>query len=179
MMIWAGTVALLTLSAKVQIPMLPVPMTLQTAVVLALPCLFGRKMALSSIGSYLALGFMGVPVFALGAGAGPAYFVGPTAGYLIGFMAAAYIVGIFYKNKGDTINIVSPSHKSSLLSFVFLSALMLVGHGLILGLGTLWLAYGAPSLGSTAAITAGFMPFIAGSVLKSLMAAAFVKAFQK
>ncbi len=166
MMTWAGTLALLIVSAKVQIPMVPVPITLQTAVVLALPCLFGWRMTLSSIGSYLALGFLGAPVFAIGALAGPAYFLGPTGGYLIGFIIAAYLTGKIYdalENKG----------------IINLTGLMAAGHGLILSLGTLWLAFGVPSMGGTAAIAAGFMPFLAGSLVKSLMVAAFIKAFQK
>ena len=120
-------------------------------------------MAMTSIVSYLSLGFMGLPVFALGAAAGPAYFTGPTAGYLAGFVIAAFAIGKFYET-------LKPG-------FVSLSALMLIGHGLILSLGTLWLAFGMPSMGGAAAIAVGFMPFIAGSVLKSLMAAACVKAF--
>ena len=164
-LIWVGTVALLTLSAKVQVPMVPVPITLQTAVVLALPCLFGTRMALASIGSYLALGFMGAPVFALGAAAGPAYFMGPTAGYLAGFMLAASLCGKIFEARK--------------LNVAALFGLMTVGHAVLLGTGVLWLAYGFPSLGLHAAIASGLLPFLAGTVLKSAMAAAFVKAFRK
>ncbi len=166
-MIWVGTLALLIASAKIQVPMAPVPITLQTAVVLALPCLFGTRMALTIIGTYLMIGFMGAPVFAVGAGAGPAYFLGPTGGYLAGFFIAALIIGKIYEvlleDKG----------------FINLTGIIIAGHAIILALGVLWLAYGLPALGLEIAFMSGFVPFMSGTAVKSLMAAAFIKAFKK
>lgn len=85
-------VAALTVSAKVQITTVPVPVTLQMLVVMVIGAAYGPRLAGATLASYLALGFQGVPVFA-GAVAGPAYFAGPTGGYLLGFLLAAIAVG--------------------------------------------------------------------------------------
>lgn len=87
----AGVLAL-TISAKVQITTVPVPVTLQMLVVMVVGAAFGPRLGGATLASYLALGFQGLPVFA-GAVAGPAYFAGPTGGYLIGFFLAAVAVG--------------------------------------------------------------------------------------
>lgn len=87
----AGVMAL-TISAKVQIATVPVPVTLQMLVVMVIGAAFGPRLGGATLASYLALGFQGLPVFA-GAAAGPAYFAGPTGGYLIGFLLAAIAVG--------------------------------------------------------------------------------------
>jgi biotin transport system substrate-specific component len=160
-LIGALSIAALAASAKIQVPMIPVPITLQTAVVLILPCLLGWRMGWSVLAAYFAAGAMGLPVFA-GALSGPAYFFGPTGGYLVGFIAAMVFAGMIYEKKKDW-------------SFLSLSALMLVGHVIILALGVLWLAYGIPFLGLSAAIASGFIPFIFGTILKSGLAAAVVK----
>lgn len=85
-------VAALTISAKVQITTVPVPVTLQMLVVMVVGAAYGPRLAGATLASYLALGFAGQPVFA-GAVAGPAYFAGPTGGYLVGFLLAAVLVG--------------------------------------------------------------------------------------
>lgn len=83
---------LLTLCAKIQLPIGPVPITLQTFGVLLIGSLCGWRLAGGTILLYLAEGMMGLPVFA-GSVAGPAYFAGPTAGFLLGFVLAALVVG--------------------------------------------------------------------------------------
>ena len=83
-----GGALALALSAKVQVPFTPVPMTLQTLVVLALGAAYGARLATATIALYLLEGLLGLPVFA-GALAGPAYMVGPTGGFLAGFLLAA------------------------------------------------------------------------------------------
>lgn len=88
----AAGVAALTLSAKVQITTVPVPVTLQMLVVMVIGAAYGPRLAGATLAAYLALGFQGLPVFA-GAVAGPAYFAGPTGGYLLGFLLAAVVVG--------------------------------------------------------------------------------------
>ena len=95
-----GTI-LLTISAKIKIPFYPVPMTMQTFVVLFLGIILGPKIALLTVSLYLFEGIFGLPVFAgtPEKGMGFAYFVGPTMGYLIGFLVATYLAGYFeYKN---------------------------------------------------------------------------------
>ena len=88
---------LLALSSKFKIPFYPVPMTMQTFVVLLLGVAFGWKIALGTICLYLFEGAIGLPVFSgtPEKGIGLIYMFGPTAGYLIGFLAVAYLAGIF------------------------------------------------------------------------------------
>ncbi len=160
--------ALLIISSKIQMPMIPVPITFQTAVVLLLPILLGSMNGMGVLLSYFLLGAIGMPVFAMTAGslAGPAYFLGSTGGYLLGFFLAAMAVGMLY----DAV-------KNN--SFLFLMALMLAGHAIIFTFGVMWLAYGLPQLGLEAAIIGGFVPFIAGTVLKSFISACIIKSLQK
>ena len=84
---------LLTISAKIKIPFYPVPMTMQTFVVLFLGLSFGYKIGLSAVGLYLLEGIVGLPVFSNSPerGVGLVYFTGPTMGYLIGFLSACYL----------------------------------------------------------------------------------------
>ena len=84
--------ALLTLSAKVNLPLPYVPMTLQTLVVLMIGAAYGARLGAATVTAYLAMGAIGWPVFA-GPMGGLAPLVGPTAGYLFGFVAAAFITG--------------------------------------------------------------------------------------
>ena len=87
-----GSIAL-TISAKIKIPFYPVPMTMQTFVVLFLGISLGHKIALATIGLYLIEGIAGLPVFSNSPekGVGLVYFTGPTMGYLIGFLTACYL----------------------------------------------------------------------------------------
>ena len=87
-----GSIAL-TISAKIKIPFYPVPMTMQTFVVLLLGLSFGYKIGLSAVGLYLLEGIAGLPVFSNSPerGIGLVYFTGPTMGYLIGFLSACYL----------------------------------------------------------------------------------------
>jgi len=93
---------LLTISAKVKIPFYPVPMTMQTFVVLFLGITLGPKIAVLSISLYLFEGIFGLPVFAgtPEKGIGFIYFAGPTMGYLLGFLIAGYFSGFFKYEKG-------------------------------------------------------------------------------
>ena len=93
---------LLTISAKIKIPFYPVPMTMQTFVVLFLGITLGPKIGLLTISLYLFEGIFGLPVFAgtPEKGIGLIYFTGPTMGYLIGFLVAVYFAGSFKYDKG-------------------------------------------------------------------------------
>jgi len=88
---------LLAVSAKIKIPFYPVPMTMQTFVVLLLGVSLGWKLGLFTVALYLVEGIAGLPVFAgtPEKGMGIIYFTGPTMGYLIGFLAAVYLTGFF------------------------------------------------------------------------------------
>ena len=93
---------LLTISAKIKIPFYPVPMTMQTFMVLFLGITLGPKIGLLTISLYLFEGIFGLPVFAgtPEKGIGLIYFTGPTMGYLIGFLVAVYFAGSFKYDKG-------------------------------------------------------------------------------
>jgi len=103
--IFVGTMAL-TVSAKLKIPFYPVPMTMQTFVVLFLGLAFGYKIGLATVGVYLLEGIIGIPVFSNSPekGVGLVYFTGPTMGYLVGFLSAVFFAG--YLNLKNNIFIV-------------------------------------------------------------------------
>ena len=88
---------ILAISSKIKIPFYPVPMTMQTLIVLMIGIAFGWKMALATISLYLFEGIIGLPVFSgtPEKGIGLVYFIGPTMGYLLGFIIAGYLAGKF------------------------------------------------------------------------------------
>ena len=98
LIIFIGSI-ILTISAKIKIPFYPVPMTMQTFIVLFLGISFGYKIALATVSLYLLEGILGLPVFSNSPerGIGLAYFTGPTMGYLIGFLSACFLAS-FIKN---------------------------------------------------------------------------------
>jgi len=104
-LIFLGTMVL-TISAKLKIPFYPVPMTMQTFVVLFLGLAFGYKIGLVTVSVYLLEGIIGIPVFSNSPekGVGLIYFTGPTMGYLIGFLSAVFFAG--YLNLKSNIFII-------------------------------------------------------------------------
>ena len=92
LIILVGSIVL-TISSKIKIPFYPVPMTMQTFVVLFLGISCGYKIGLATIGLYMLEGIVGLPVFSNSPerGVGIVYFTGPTMGYLIGFLTACYL----------------------------------------------------------------------------------------
>ena len=115
---------LLTISAKVQIPFYPVPMTMQTFVVLLLGIAYGPRLGFMTGALYLVEGAFGLPVFAKGAGM--AYLMGPTGGYLFGFVAAMGICGLLAQ-RGWSQTVLG------------MLGVMIVGQILIFAPGVLWL----------------------------------------
>jgi biotin transport system substrate-specific component len=97
----AGSI-LIAISAKIKIPFYPVPMTMQTFVILFIGITLGYKIGLATVTLYLFEGIIGLPVFASSPekGIGLVYFIGPTMGYLIGFLLAVYFSGFFKYNEG-------------------------------------------------------------------------------
>ena len=95
-----GSIAL-AISSKIKIPFYPVPMTMQTLVVLIIGITFGWKLGLATVSLYLIEGIIGIPVFSgtPEKGIGIIYFTGPTMGYLLGFLIAVYISGRFIYDK--------------------------------------------------------------------------------
>lgn len=150
--------AMLTLSAKLQIPFWPVPMTMQTFVVLVLGMAYGWRLGAVSVVLYLAQGALGLPVFAgtPERGIGLAYMIGPTGGYLVGFLLAALALGwLAERGWGRTLG-------GTLLA-------MAAGHAVIFVCGVAWLAN---LLGWERAVDVGLTPFWAATVVKTLLGAA-------
>ena len=104
LVIFLGSI-LLTISSKIKIPFYPVPMTMQTFVVLFLGMSFGYKVGLATVSLYLVEGIIGLPVFSNSPekGVGFVYFTGPTMGYLIGFLFATFLAG-YFNFKGNILN---------------------------------------------------------------------------
>jgi len=121
---------LLTISAKIKIPFYPVPMTMQTFVVLFLGIILGYKVGLLTVSLYLLEGIFGLPVFAgtPEKGLGFIYFTGPTMGYLIGFLLAVYFAGYFKYDKKIINNFLK-----LVLSVSFIYILGLVWLGILIG----------------------------------------------
>ena len=107
LVIFFGSI-LLAISSKIKIPFYPVPMTMQTFVVLFLGMSFGYKVGLATVSLYLFEGIIGFPVFSNSPekGVGLVYFTGPTMGYLIGFLFATFLAGYFNFKKNILVNFV-------------------------------------------------------------------------
>ena len=144
-----GSIAL-TISAKIKIPFYPVPMTMQTFIVLFLGLSFGYKIAIGTVSLYLLEGILGLPVFSNSPerGIGLVYFTGPTMGYLIGFLTACFFAS--YINKRDNYFII------------FLKLLLSVSTIYILGI--LWL--GALLGWDKPIIQLGVTPFLLAEITK-------------
>jgi biotin transport system substrate-specific component len=151
-------VLLLAVSARIQVPFWPVPMTLQSLAVLLIGATAGARLAASTLAAYLAAGAVGLPVFA--SGAGLAYMAGPTGGYLAGFLAAATLVG-WLADKGYGRSMVSAL------------ALMLAGEVAIFALGVGWLSL---LIGPGPAVAGGLVPFVPAEILKMVLGAAVLAA---
>ena len=151
-----GTVAL-WLSAKIQVPLIPVPITMQTLVVLVIGVAYGWKLGGATMLLYLAEGAVGLPVFAgnWSEGGGVHHLYGPTAGYLIGFAVAAAICGSLAERGWDR-------------SLLKAGAAMVIGNLVIYALGLTWLAI---QIGIGDALTYGLLPFLVGDALKILLGA--------
>jgi biotin transport system substrate-specific component len=146
-------VALLA-QVKIVLPFTPVPITGQTLGVLLVGALLGSKRGAAALVLYVAEGTLGLPFFA-GGGAGPAYLLGPTGGYLIGFVAAAFVVGLLCERG------LERSWHTAILPFA-------VGSLVIYACGASWLAV---FVGAQKALALGVLPFIMGDALKALLAA--------
>lgn len=158
----------LTLCAKIQVPLRPVPMTMQTFGVLVIAAAYGWPLGAGSVLLYLAAGFIGLPVFAGAAVPGPAYFMGPTGGFLIGFLVAAQVVGwLCERHRWDR-------------SFVTTAVAMAVGSAVIYAIGVLWLyvvfAFVREAAGwdLMRAFNVAMKPFLVGDLLKLLLATALL-----
>jgi len=148
-------VALMTLSAKVQIPFWPIPMTLHTLAVMALAIALGPYLALSVTTAYLVAGALGAPVFSGSPerGIGLAYMVGPTGGYLLGYLLASGLVGRWAAGRRPLGQL----------------AAMLAGLAVVYAFGLLWLSLFVPA---HQLLALGMLPFLPGDLVKIAVVAA-------
>ena len=147
-----GSIAL-TISAKIKIPFYPVPMTMQTFVVLFLGISFGYKVGLATVGLYLIEGIAGFPVFSNSPekGVGIVYFTGPTMGYLIGFLTACYIASKIKVND----------------SFFIILTKLIIATSTIYILGLIWL--GTLIGWDKPIFSLGAKPFLLAEIFKILI----------
>ncbi len=157
-MIALAATGILAISAKIQVPFYPVPMTMQSLVVLVIGAAFGWRLGAATLALYLAEGAMGLPVFAQGGGL--AYMMGPTGGYLLGFVAAAAVTG-YLAERGWTKTVLGTL------------AAMTIGHAVIFLFGFGWLA---SLIGMSKTYLGGVAPFYAASLFKTLLGAALLPA---
>lgn len=148
---------LLTLSAKINVPFYPVPQTMQTFAVVGLGLALGSRLAVASVVLYLAQGALGLPVFSgtPEMGIGIAYMTGPTGGYLLGFVAAAWLAGTLAERGWDRS--VMWAFLAAILSTAVIFIPGLVWLGSILG----W---------DVPVLSLGLYPFLLGGVVKSVLA---------
>jgi biotin transport system substrate-specific component len=155
--------ALIFVSAKLKVPFYPVPMTMQSMVVLMLGVAYGPRLGAATVALYVLEGALGLPVFTdtPERGLGLAYLMGPTGGYLLGFVAAAYGAGVMAeRGMGRTVT--------------GLMTAMILGHVLIFAAGFGWLA---TLIGAQKAFSLGVLPFIWATLLKSALGAALLIGF--
>ena len=153
----AGT-ALLVLSAKIKVPFWPVPMTMQTFAVLVIGMAYGWRLGTATVALYLIEGAVGLPVFTgtPERGIGVLYMVGPTGGFLVGFVAGAAISGWLAEQGWDR-------------SIIRMLGAMLAGETVLFAFGLGWLLH---LVGVTKAIEFGLAPFVWAEIFKIALAAA-------
>ena len=160
LLILFGTL-LLTISAKVQVPFWPVPMTMQTFVVFLIGSTYGVRLSFLTLVAYLIEGAMGLPVFA--AGGGIVYLTGPTAGYLYGMTIAVAVIS-YFANMGYSL-----SYIKSFISII-------IGSIIIFALGVLYLG---SIIGYSKALQAGLLPFIPSELFKIALAVLLIPTLNK
>ena len=154
---------ILAVSSKIKIPFYPVPMTMQTLIVLTIGLAFGWKLGLATVSLYLFEGIIGLPVFSgtPEKGIGLIYFTGPTMGYLLGFLVAVYISGKFNYDNNLIKNFLKLTFA---ISFVYILGLIWLG-GLI--------GWDKPIF------KLGAQPFLLAELFKVLIAALAIHQFKK
>ncbi|MDC3233391.1 biotin transporter BioY [Pelagibacteraceae bacterium] len=160
--ILVGTV-LLAISSKIKIPFYPVPMTMQTFVVLVIGIGFGWKIGIATVALYLFEGLIGLPVFSgtPEKGVGFIYFTGPTMGYLIGFLVTIFFAGRFNYQDNLIFNFIKLTFATS---FIYI-------------LGMLWL--GVLIGWDKPIFTLGAQPFLLAELFKILLATFFISKIKK
>jgi biotin transport system substrate-specific component len=157
----AGFSLLIGLAAQVAVPLpfTPVPLTVQTLAVLATGALLGRTRGLLAVALYVAEGCAGLPVFS-GGRAGIAHLLGPTGGYLAGFLAAAWLAGMFAENGWDR-------------RWITAFAALVIADAAVFVPGVLWLG---AFTGYSRVLILGALPFAAADLVKAALCAALLPA---
>lgn len=145
---------LVAVSAQIQVPMYPVPMTMQPFAVIVIGAAYGARLGAATLLLYMAEGALGLPVFA-GMKGGAVVLAGPTAGYIVGFVLAAGAIG-WLAERGWDRNVLATV------------AAMTIGMALIYIPGVAWLA---TLIGTQKAVAAGMLPFLIGDAVKIALAA--------
>tara|TARA_B110000444_G_C18423078_1_gene403301 strand:+ start:19 stop:570 length:552 start_codon:yes stop_codon:yes gene_type:complete len=162
LIVFIGTI-LLAISAKIKIPFYPVPMTMQTFMILVIGIVFGWRLGVATISLYLLEGVVGLPVFSgtPEKGVGLVYFTGPTMGYLIGFLVAVFFAGRFNYCNNLILNFLKLTFATS---FIYL-------------LGILWL--GGLIGWDKSIFKLGVQPFLLAELFKILLAAFAINQIKK
>ncbi len=154
----------ITLCAKINVPTWPVPVTLQSFAIAAVAAAFGLRIGVATVALYLLEGMMGLPVFA-GGFSGPAYLLGPTGGFLVGFLFLAALTG-YAADRGASGKPLA------------LFGAMLAGNAIMMALGFAWLLAMSGQAGwidqsnvVTSAWARGVQPFVVWDILKMALAA--------
>jgi len=157
-------VCLITIAAKIKVPLWPnpTPVTLQTLAIFTMASAYGSRLGLATIGSYMLVGAMGLPVFTgtPESGLGVVYMAGATGGYLAGFVVMTYLTGLA-ADRGWSANPFK------------MGGAMLTGEIIMLTMGALWMGY---LFGSEKIIAWGVGPFIVTDLIKLAIAACIVPA---
>ncbi len=157
-------VGVLAASAWISVPFYPVPMTLQTLAVLLVGGLLGPRLGVAAVTSYLALGLAGAPVFHSGLG-GLVLLAGPTGGYLMGFVPAAFLMGLASRRAWT----LSSGRLSRLSKMALLAGGALLAEASIYAFGLPWLALTTAADAGTA-VAAGLVPFLLADLVKMAVA---------
>jgi len=157
-----SAVLMMAALSRVTIPLIPIPVTGQTLGVLLTGIMLGRKRAVAALITYIVMGLIGFPVFANGT-FGLSTLMGPTGGYLLGFIPAAFIMG-WLGEKGWYNGIFSSL------------AAILIGHLVIFTFGLIWLGHFSAW---TNVFAAGLLPFLPGAVIKTFVAFALIPIIRK
>jgi biotin transport system substrate-specific component len=152
--------ALIAAGAYIAVPIGPVPIVLQNMFILLAGLLLGSRWGLAAVGVYLLAGVLGLPVFAGGTG-GVGRFAGPTGGYLIGYLPAVFVVGLFSRYQKTALDIIG----------------MILGTFIIYVVGVSWLQM-ITGMAFSKALAVGMYPFLIGDALKIAAAAAIAKAIR-
>ncbi len=147
---------------SIVLPFSPVPITGQTIIILMIGILLGKAWGTAAVGLYLLQGAAGLPVFA-GGKSGLLTLVGPTGGYLVGFLVAVYVVGILSELRHDN-------------SIMYTVSSLIIGNVIIYAFGLIWLVR---FVGEAQALSLGFFPFLVGDILKIFIGVLILTGSQK